>query len=255
MKTSITCITIVCASLTAFAAEPPTVTVYAAASLTNALNDIDANYEKTSGTKLIASFASSSTLAKQIENGAPTDVFISADEQWMDYLARKGKIDPMTRQDLLGNELVLVAPKGQQSTIRMEPKFKFADAFTGKLCTGDPERVPVGIYAKQALLRLGWWNSVASRVVPTEDVRAALLFVERQECAMGIVYATDAGVSDHVQTVATFLANTHDPIVYPVAVVSGEHPAGHAYLTYLSSQAALTVFKKFGFKVLLNRQR
>jgi molybdate transport system substrate-binding protein len=156
------------------------VTVYAAASLTNAIGDIALQYQKTRGVKVVCSFAASSALAKQVENGAPADVFISADSKWMNYLQDKNKIDQASRHDLLGNHLVLIAPKGQSFKVEMDKSFDFAKAFDGKLCTGDLESVPAGIYAKQSLTKLGWWNAIKPRIVGTQDVRASLAFVEQK---------------------------------------------------------------------------
>jgi molybdate transport system substrate-binding protein len=224
--------------------------VYAAASLTNALTEVEARYEQESGKRVTTSFASSSMLAKQIERGAPADVFLSADKKWMDYLANKKKIDTGTRRDLLGNSLVLIAPEGRRVDFKMEAGFQFAESFKGRLCTGDPGHVPVGIYAKQALQHLGWWEAIARRIVPTEDVRAALTFVERGECPLGIVYSTDARVSDKVQTIGAFPADSHDPIVYPVALVEGRGEGGADFLRFLSSKTAEEIFRKYGFTVL-----
>lgn len=223
------------------------ITVYAAASLTNAINDIAAAYEKSKGVKVVSSFAASSALAKQIENGAPADVFISADTKWMNYLQDKDKIVKESRHNLLGNHLVLIAPKGSALKVEMDKSFDFAKAFDGKLCTGDLESVPVGIYAKQSLTALGWWDSIKSRIVGTQDVRAALAFVDRGECAAGIVYETDAKVSTKSDLIATFPDNTHDPIVYPVALVAGSQTEAKDFEDYLASPEALAIFAKYGF--------
>src|SRR5262249_16493839 len=147
------------------------------------------------------SFGASSALAKQIDSGAPADVFASADLAWMDFLDNKGRIEPGSRVNLLGNALVFVVPKGHPVTFEMMPGLDLAGAFKGKLCTRQPGVVPVGIYAKEALENLGWWPSIQSRVVGTDDVRTALAFVERGECPLGIVYATDAAISDKVDVI------------------------------------------------------
>jgi molybdate transport system substrate-binding protein len=225
------------------------VKVYAAASLTNVLGDIAIDYEKSTGTKVITSFAGSSALAKQIEAGAPADIFISADTKWMDHLADQGLIQNASRRDLLRNELVLIAPKGEGFAVETQPGFRFAQAFDGKLCMADPDAVPAGIYGKQALIRLGWWGSVASRVVAAQDVRAALAFVERGECAAGIVYRTEALISDKVEQLATFPADSHAPIVYPAALVSGATGPGAGFLEYLGTGPAQAVFQRYGFEV------
>jgi molybdate transport system substrate-binding protein len=225
------------------------ITVFAAASLTNAISDIAAQYEKQKGVKVVNSFAASSALAKQIENGAPADVFISADSKWMNYLQDKNKIDKPSRHDLLGNHLVLIAPKGLSFKVQMEKSFDFAKAFDGRVCTGDLESVPVGIYAKQSLTALGWWSAIKSRIVGTQDVRAALAFVERGECAAGIVYETDAKVSNKTDTVATFPDTSHDPIVYPVAMVTGAQAQAKDFVEYLASPEASAIFSKYGFSL------
>ena len=230
--------------LASHASRAGDVTVYAAASLTNALTEIAKAYEAARGVKIKTSFAASGALAKQIEAGAPADLFIAADSKWMDYLDGKAKIDHDSRINLLGNSLVLIAPKGKGFTLRFDKDFDFAKAFAGKLCTGQPESVPAGIYAKEALTRLGWWDSIKARIVGTDDVRAALDLVGRGEC-IGIVYATDARVSDKVETVASFPENLHAPIVYPAALVTQSSDAKE-FFHYLIGDNS--VFVKYGFK-------
>lgn len=227
-------------------AEDP-VRVYAAASLTNAVGDIAAAWRKDGHPKATLVFAASSALAKQIENGAPADVFGSADRKWMDYLAQCKKIDAATRVELVGNELVLIAPKGKAFPVTVDKDFDLAGAYKGKLCTGEPDVVPAGTYAKQALTALGWWGAMSSRVVGTDDVRTALAFVERGECPLGIVYATDAAISDKVEIVGRFPAGSHDPIVYPFALVGGAGSQAGAFLEYLKSDAAQAIFRQYGF--------
>lgn len=223
------------------------VRVYAAASLTNAIGEISTAWEQTGHPKPTLVFAASSALAKQVENGAPADLFVSADRKWMDYLAQRKKIDPASRVDLLGNELVLIVPKGRTIPVTLDKRFDLAGAFKGKVCTGEPDVVPVGTYAKQALTSYGWWTALAPRVVGTDDVRTAQAFVERGECPLGIVYATDAAISNKVDIVGRFPAGTHDPIVYPFAVVAGAGFQAGPYLEYLRSDAAQRIFKKYGF--------
>lgn len=223
------------------------ITVYAAASLTNALTDAAAQYQQQNGTVVKTSFAASGTLAKQIEARAPADIFISADSKWVDYLDGKGRIDHDSRVDLLGNELVLVAPLGQSVKVVMEPGFPFVKAFESNLCTGETDSVPVGMYAKEALTRLGWWNDIKYRIVGTEDVRAALDMVQRGEC-MGIVYETDAAASKKVERVATFPSSSHKPIVYPMVLVTHDVEA-RAFFDYLKASAQ-PIFSKYGFKTL-----
>jgi molybdate transport system substrate-binding protein len=224
-------------------------TVFAAASLTNALTEVDAQYEKVTGIKVIHSFAASSALAKQIENGAPADVYISADLKWMNYLQDKSLINKSTRKNLLGNALVLIAPKGKSFEVNFDNNFDLSKAFDGRLCTGDVESVPIGIYAKEALANLGWWKDIKSRIVGTQDVRGALAFVERGECLAGIVYETDAKVSSKVDLIGVFPETSHSPVVYPIATIASSKNMTQSYLTYLQSPDALNVFKKYGFNV------
>jgi len=242
------CLLLVALAAPAFAEQP--VRVFAAASLTNALNDIAAQWEKAGHVKPSLAFAASSALAKQIEAGAPADVFASADLTWMDYLDQRGKLQPGTRANVVGNSLVMIVPKGRRIPVRMQRGFDLAAAFEGKLCTGEPGVVPVGIYAREALQNLGWWKGLQGRVVGTDDVRTALAFVERGECPVGIVYATDAKISDKVDVIATFPADTHKPIVYPIAAVRGARPETAAFLDYVKhSPAAAAIFARYGFTV------
>lgn len=227
------------------AAQAGEVTLFAAASLTNALTDAAKSFEAShEGVKVKTSFAASGALAKQIEAGAPVDIFIAADNKWMDYLINKGKIEQSSRWNLAGNTLVLIAPKGKGFPVRLEQNFAFGKAFTGKLCTGETESVPVGIYAKEALKNLGWWDGIRSRIVGTDDVRAALDLVGRGEC-IGIVYASDAKASDKVEVLASFPEQLHAPIVYPAALVTQSDDA-KAFFDYLKTAAK--GFGKYGFK-------
>jgi molybdate transport system substrate-binding protein len=226
------------------------VMVYAAASTSNAINAVAALYEQEKGVKINASFAASPALAKQIEEGAPAGIFISADLKWMDYLQQKGRIVAETRRNLLGNELVMIAPKGKTFTVRMDKSFDLPAAFEGRWCTCDPAGVPIGIYSKQALTSFGWWQAMESRLVTAPDVRAALAFVERGECAMGIVYETDAKSSDQVAVLGTFPADSHQPVVYPVALTQGAGQEAKGFLDFLVSEPAAAVFTRYGFTVL-----
>ncbi len=226
------------------------VNVYAAASTTNAINDIGALYEKEKSVKITTSFAASSVLAKQIEEGAPAGIFISADLKWMDYLQEKGKLVAGTRRHLLGNQLVMIAPRGKGFPVKMDKTFAIEKAFEGKWCTGDPVSVPVGNYAKQALTALGWWQTLEPRLGVTQDVRAALAFVERGECAMGIVYETDAKVSDKVTLLGAFPPDTHQPVVYPIALIEGADKEAQQFLAFLFSKPAADIFTRYGFTVL-----
>ncbi|MBK5646138.1 MAG: molybdate ABC transporter substrate-binding protein [Acinetobacter sp.] len=231
----------------AFAAE--SITVYAAASLTNAVNELDTIYEQKNKTEVKTSYAGSSTLAKQIEAGAPADVFISADVQWMDYLQNKQLVTAADRINLLGNRLVVITPKDHPLKLKMDKSFDPSKVIQGKLCTGDTKSVPVGKYAKQALSSLGWWDKVQPRLVETEDVRAALNFVARGECQIGIVYATDAAISKDVVVAGIFPENTHPPIIYPVGLTK-KNAESVKFYKFLQSGQAKTIFKKYGFSVL-----
>lgn len=227
------------------------VTVFAAASLTNAISDIASQYEKEKGVQIQTSFASSSTLAKQIEKGAPIDIFISADTKWMSYLQDKNYIKAESKVSLLSNQLVLIVPKGKAFKVDMNKDYSFAGAFSGKLCTGELESVPVGIYAKQSLKYLNWWDAIKMRIVGTQDVRAALVFVERGECDAGIVYETDAKVSTKIDKLAAFPDASHDPIVYPLALMKGASAQSVGFYDYLKSEQAKIIFTKYGFVINL----
>jgi len=232
-----------------FSVKAESVTVYAAASLTNAINDLEKIYEKQNKVEVKTSYAGSSTLAKQIEAGAPADIFISADTQWMDYLQNKKLVAANDRLNLLGNRLVLITPKGRSLKVKLDKTTDPNKAFTGKICTGDTKSVPVGKYAKQAFTNLGWWNRIEPKLVETEDVRAALNFVARGECQVGIVYATDAAISKDVTVVGVFPENIHSPIIYPVGMVK-KNPSSTKFYQFLQSNQAKVVFKKYGFSVL-----
>lgn len=240
-------IALFCLSFTVRAEDA--VRVFAAASLTNALNDIGKQWAQQHPAPSL-SYAASSALAKQIEAGAPADVFASADLTWMDYLIARDRVDTASKVDLLGNTLVLIAPKERGFSVELRRGFDLPAAFKGKLCTGEPGVVPVGIYAKQSLEALGWWSTLKGRIVGTDDVRTALAFVERGECAAGIVYATDAAISSKVEVLATFPADSHAPIVYPFALVKNARPEARAFLDYLRGPAAAPVFEKYGFSRL-----
>src|SRR5882672_9320953 len=231
-------------------AEEP-VRVFAAASLTNALGDIAAQWQKSGHPALSLAFGASSTLAKQIEAGAPADLFASADLSWMDYLVSRDRIVPGSRVNLLGNDLVLIVPKDHRFPVTMAAGFELGRAFSGKLCTGEPGVVPVGTYARQSLEYLGWWAGLAERIVGTDDVRTALVFVERGECPVGIVYATDAAISDRVEILARFPAESHKPIQYPFAIVRDARPDTQAFLDFLKgSPEAAAAFQHYGFALL-----
>jgi molybdate transport system substrate-binding protein len=233
-------------------AQQNSITVFAAASMKNALDDVDAAFSKTSGVKVVTSYDASSALIKQIEAGAPADVFLSADLNWMDYGAQKKLIRNETRVNLLGNSLVLIAPKDSKiGNVTIGPGFDLAKlAADGRIATGDVRAVPVGLYAKAALEKLGIWASVAPKMAMTANVRAALILVARGEAPLGIVYATDAKVEPWVKVVGVFPEDSHPPIVYPVAATANAKPDTAAYLAFLRSSAARTIFERYGFAVL-----
>ena len=227
-------------------------TVFAAASLTDALRDVAALWEKAGRPAPRLSFASSSTLARQIDQGAPADLFASADERWMDDVAAHGLLAPGTRRNLLGNALVLVMPTAKARKVTIAPGRDLAALLgpSGRLAVGDPAHVPAGLYAKAALQHLGLWQGVAGRLAPAEDVRAALLLVERGEAPAGIVYATDAAVAPGVAVAGTFPAGSHPPIRYPFALTKhGDTAAGRALLSFLEGPQARAVFRRRGFVV------
>ena len=234
-------------------AEDKTLTVFAAASMKNALDDIDAAFTAKTGVKVSASYAASSTLAKQIEQGAPADIFVSADTDWMDYAVGKKTINESTRVNLLGNSIVLIAPKDSRiDNVPIRPGFDLAKlAGDGKVATGDIKSVPVGKYAKAALEKLGAWQAAESKFAMAERVRAALLLVARGEAVLGIVYSTDAKVEPGVKIVGTFPADSHPPIIYPVAATATAKPEANEYLDYLHSAAAKAVLEKYGFIYLI----
>jgi molybdate transport system substrate-binding protein len=233
-------------------ARAQTLTVFAAASLTDAMKDISQLWVKAGHEAPRMSFASSSTLAQQIEQGAPVNVFASADEKWMDYLTKASLIAPDSRHDLLGNDLVLVVPATHPIHVTIGPGFDLSALLgpDGRLSTGDPAHVPAGIYAEQALRKLGLWDKVASHLAAAADVRSALLLVERGEAPAGIVYSTDAAVSKAVAIAGVFPDSSHDPVTYPFAVTkAGDTPDARAFLAFLSTPAVREVWVKRGFKV------
>lgn len=242
----------VCLLLVSFAARAQELTVFAAASLTDAMKDISTQWTESGNPPLRLSFGSSSTLARQIEQGAPANLFASADLRWMNFLVEKNLIVPETRKDLLGNELVLVVPANAPKKVTIGPNFDILALLgpNGRIATGDPRHVPVGVYAEQSLRKLGLWDKVEPRLARAEDVRSALLLVERGEAPVGIVYATDAAASKGVVVAGVFPANTHDPVTYPFAVIkAGDTPQARALMTYLSGPVARAIFEKRGFKV------
>lgn len=230
------------------------ITVFAAASLTNALQDIAQQYKKEKQVEVVASFASSSTLARQIEAGAPADLFISADQKWMDYAVGKATVETVTRVNLLTNSLVVVAPEAsEQAPFTITEKTNWLALLKGgRLATGNPSHVPAGIYAKDALTKLGAWNTLEPKLAPAEDVRGALALVERGEAPLGIVYGSDAVASQGVKVVATFPEDSHKKVEYPMAVVKGNQNATvEGFYDYLKGPEAAAVFKRYGFTTKL----
>jgi molybdate transport system substrate-binding protein len=233
------------------AAVPATVTIFAAASLTDAVTALAADFEAQTGTVVRPSFAASSALARQLEAGAPADLFFSADTDWMDDVAAHGLIRTGSRVDLLGNQLVLIAPRGSALPADITPGPALLAALgDGHWVTGDPDAVPVGRYAQAALRHVGQWDALAPRLVRADNVRAALALVARGEVAFGIVYATDARVEPQVRIIGSFPAGSHPPITYPVALLRNSGAAAADFLRYLRSPAAAAVFRRYGFVTL-----
>jgi molybdate transport system substrate-binding protein len=234
-------------------AAPPlqaaNLTVFAAASLKEALDDAARQFEAASGHKLSISYAGSNALAKQIESGAPADVFISADLEWMDYLDSRHLLKPGTRFNLLRNTLVLVAPAASNVSLKIAPNFALAAALgSRRLSMANPDSVPAGKYGKSALEYLGVWASVQDKVARGENVRAALAFVSRAEAPLGIVYNTDALADKGVKIVDVFPADSHPPIIYPAALTAtSTSPAAQAFLDFLRTPAAARTWEKYGF--------
>jgi molybdate transport system substrate-binding protein len=233
-------------------AQGKDVVIFAAASLKNALDDIAGQWQRETGKKVVVSYAASNTLIKQIEQSAPADIFISADLDWMDYGQQKDLIKPDSRSNLLGNRLVLIAPKDSSVSANIQPGFDLAALLKGgRLAMGNVDAVPPGKYGKASLEKLGVWDSVKDKIAQAETVRAALLFVSRGEAPLGIVYQTDAAADPGVKIVGTFPENTHPPIIYPVALTKESANAdAQAFLNYLRSPAARAAFERQGFAVL-----
>jgi molybdate transport system substrate-binding protein len=233
-------------------AQSKNVLVFAAASLKNALDAAAAEYKSETGKTIAVSYAGSSALAKQIESGAPADIFISADLDWMDYVAKKNLIKPETRKNILGNQLVLIAPKASTADVSIAPGFPLAMLLGGgKLAMADTKAVPAGKYGRAALEKLGVWSSVESQIAQAENVRAALALVARGEAPLGIVYRTDAAAEATVKIVGVFPEDSHPPIIYPAALIaSSSNPDAAAFLAFIESQKAAPFFEKQGFILL-----
>lgn len=244
----VVCFALLLASVPAFAAG---LTVFAAASLSDVLQDIGKSYQAKTGHTASFSFAASSALARQIEASPGADIFISADSDWMDYLDKKNLVQHVTRRNLLGNDLVLIAPAGAKVSLKIAPGFDLKGALgTGRLAIADPASVPAGKYGKASLTALGVWDSVSGQLAPAENVRVALAYVARGECPFGIVYRTDALAEPRVQIVGLFPAASHPAIVYPAALTKDAKPLAAEFLDYLKSAPAEAAFHKAGFTVL-----
>ncbi|MCW5604328.1 MAG: molybdate ABC transporter substrate-binding protein [Burkholderiales bacterium] len=224
-------------------------TVFAAASMKNALDEVQKIWAAQNGGKVIASYAASSALARQIEKGAPADIFISADLDWMDYLSQRKLVNEGSRTNLLRNQLVMIAPAGSNATVDLKPGLKLGELLgKERLSMADPDSVPAGKYGKAALEKLGLWPQVSDRLARGENVRTALNFVARAEAPLGIVYRTDAAAESKVKIVAAFPGDSHPPIVYPAALLAASKNAeAAAFFTFMKSEAATGIFRKHGF--------
>jgi len=242
------------AGLSPASAEDKTITVFAAASMKNALDEVNAAYTAKTGIKFSVSYAASSVLARQIEQGAPADVFVSADTDWMDYATSKKTINESSRVNLLGNSIVLIAPKDSAiNNVTISQGFDLAKlAGDGRIATGDVKSVPAGKYAKAALEKLGAWQAAEPKFAMAESVRAALTLVARGEANLGIVYSTDAKVEPGVKIVGTFPADSHPAIIYPVAATITAKGETNDYLAFLRTSTAKTILEKYGFKFLIS---
>ncbi|MHC4948071.1 MAG: molybdate ABC transporter substrate-binding protein [Planctomycetota bacterium] len=227
--------------------ETPTITVLAATSATDVVTEAARAFEARTGTRVVLSFAASSTLARQIEQGAPADVFLSASAEWMEEADRRGLLEPGSTRAVASNRLVLVAPRGQPIEVSFNSGHDFARAFEGSLALGDPTHVPAGIYARQALESYGWWADVADRVLPASDVRHALRLVALGEAGAAIVYATDVAATDAVTVIAEFPKTSHGPITYPVGLCRGAGPEARRFIDFLAGAEARAIFARHSF--------
>jgi molybdate transport system substrate-binding protein len=245
----LTWILLVALAVPAASRAAPPLLVFAAASMTDAMGEVITRWNGQGSVRAVASFAASSTLARQIEHGAPAAVYVSASTSWMDHLERRGAIVPATRVDVASNELALVAPADTVFTFALARGAPLAERLAGgRLALADPDHVPAGMQARQALEHLGLWAGVAPHVARASDVRAALAFVARGEAPLGVVYVTDARASRRVRLVATFPPGSHEPIRYPAAVVAAhDAPAARAFVRFLRSPEAAAVFAARGF--------
>lgn len=231
--------------------DKPAITIFAAASLTNVLQELGDNFTRETSIPIRFSFAASSALARQIESGAAADVFFSADLDWMDYLQARNLIQRQTRHDVLGNRLVLIAPADSKIELKIALHFPLAAALgKGRLATGDPDSVPAGRYAQSALVKLGVWREMSNRLIRADSVRGALAFVDRGEAPLGIVYETDALIDSGVRVVDVFPDDSHAPIIYPIALTTAAKGDAGKFVDYLRGPSCDIVFKKYGFAPL-----
>ncbi|HET9390806.1 MAG TPA: molybdate ABC transporter substrate-binding protein [Steroidobacteraceae bacterium] len=255
LRIGVSWILVVCLAIGAAATpaqEARAVLVFGAASLTDVLGELDKAYTDQTQVPIRSSFAASSVLAKQIEAGAPADVFFSADLDWMDYLDGRKLLRPGSRHDVVGNSLVLIAPADSRVSLKLAHGVDLGPALgpDGKLATGDPDSVPVGKYARAALQKLGAWDQVSGRIARAENVRAALAYVARGEAPLGIVYRTDALAEKRVRIVARFPAGSYPPVTYPIALTLHAGPEAAAFEEFVRSEAAARIFHKYGFEPL-----
>jgi molybdate transport system substrate-binding protein len=229
-------------------ADKPALVVFAAASLTNVLQELGDGFTKQSSIPVKFSFAASSALARQIESGAAAEVFFSADLEWMDYLQTRNLIQRDSRHNVVGNRLVLIAPVNSAIKLKIEPHFKLAEALgTGRLATGDPDSVPVGRYAQASLTKMGVWKDISDRIIRADSVRSAMAFVDRREAPLGIVYETDALIDKKVRVVDLFPDDSHSPIVYPIALTTAAKADAAKFVAYVRGPAGDIAFKAYGF--------
>jgi molybdate transport system substrate-binding protein len=242
-----------CIAIPGLADEAPgTITVFAASSLTNVMQELGVEYTRATGVDVKFAFAASSVLARQIQAGAPADIYLSADEAWMDELSAAGSINPQSRRDVAANRLVLIARTDSSIRLRIEPGFKLSEALAGgRLAIGDPAAVPAGKYAREALANLGVWSMVQRQTVLADNVRTALSFVARGEAPLGIVYETDARIDARVRIIDFFPSNSYAPIRYPLALTTGAKSKAEEFARYITGPRGQAAFRKYGFALLL----
>lgn len=237
------------AAMAAMQVQAQDVTLYGAVSTTNAMEELAKQYEEEGHGKVTLSMGATSTMARQVERGAPADIYFSADEGWMDYLEERDVIDPETRTQIVRNTLAIIQPAGGSFDVEIEPGFDLYGALGGgRLAVGDPDHTAVGIYFKEAMQNLGSWDDIEGALARTNSVRAGTAMVERGEVPAGVVFGTEVAVSDRVVLVATFPEETHTPITYPMAIVrSGDHEAGRAFMEFLQTDSAREIWEKWQF--------